>query len=209
MIPKKTLAVVATGFLCLILGTYGLGIGLKSWVLDVTTMQFVGYQHPIELPVRSNWHNHIGDLIPWQTASSSIAWDTACYGIGEDTYINTALSADTATAFFDTATSSTFELSGVLSDETGTVTTANIILLAPPIPPKPWTPEICSVRRDHATQEYIRFCSVQKEFPACIMGELDPRAGMWAAQASGGRGAYFEVLDCSWKSGSNPRTEGR
>ena len=71
---------------------------------------------------------------------------------------------------------------------------------------KPWNAAMCKVPQHHASRAYVLYCmkASPNEYPACPMG--DPREAMWASQASGGKGAYFEVLDCSWHGGeSNPR----
>lgn len=79
---------------------------------------------------------------------------------------------------------------------------------ASPAPkPKPWTVEMCTVRQPVASQGYIRFCIAKSpnKSPHCPLAGHDPREAMWAAQASSRDEAYFEILDCSWHSGQNPR----
>ena len=79
-------------------------------------------------------------------------------------------------------------------------------LLSTPAYPQLWTPEMCTKQQPYASDEYIAYCiNATKNFPACSLDGHDPRESMWAAQASGGKGAYFEVLDCSWHPGKNPR----
>jgi hypothetical protein len=71
---------------------------------------------------------------------------------------------------------------------------------------KPFSPEMCKTKVEHASPEYVKFCiSHSDEYPSCPMNGNDPREAMWVSQANGGKGAYYEVLDCSWHSGKNPR----
>ena len=75
-----------------------------------------------------------------------------------------------------------------------------------------WKPEMCRVQQDEASEEYIRYCMKvsPNDYPACH--GMDPQGAMWAMQVAereGKQGAYFEVLDCSWHPGGNPREESR
>jgi hypothetical protein len=67
-----------------------------------------------------------------------------------------------------------------------------------------YTPQMCSVKQPTASKAYIAYCIKNSvEYPACSSG--DPREPMWVSQANGGGEVYFEVLDCSWHPGKNPR----
>jgi hypothetical protein len=73
---------------------------------------------------------------------------------------------------------------------------------------KDWNVGMCQTRqRPRVSIDYIQFCikNSPNTFPFCVAGENDPREAMWASQEANGKGAYFEVLDCSWHPGMNPR----
>lgn len=68
--------------------------------------------------------------------------------------------------------------------------------------PPTYSVDMCAVQQPTASKEYIHYCATHTDkFPAC--SESDPYGMMAAGQ--GGHGAYYEVLDCSWHSGKNPR----
>lgn len=62
-------------------------------------------------------------------------------------------------------------------------------------PAKPYTVAMCSTKQETAPADYIKFCIANSpnNFPACDIVPSPNRAG------------YFEVLDCSWHAGRNPR----
>lgn len=73
--------------------------------------------------------------------------------------------------------------------------------------PNGWNPKICEVKVSHASPKYIEYCIANsKKYPICPANGHDPREAMWAQMAEPNKhGAYFEVLDCSWHAGMNPR----
>lgn len=83
------------------------------------------------------------------------------------------------------------------------------VLLGVQQAPTTYSTAMCSVQQPHASLGYIRFCmrEAPENMPSCRTSG-DPRESMWAAQ-SGPAGnkqiAYYEVLDCSWHYGKNPR----
>jgi len=69
-----------------------------------------------------------------------------------------------------------------------------------------WKPEMCRNAVEFATPKYIQYCIANsREYPSCSFNGHDPREAMWAAQGDPSHSAYFEVLDCSWHGGKNPR----
>jgi hypothetical protein len=81
---------------------------------------------------------------------------------------------------------------------------------AKPIPAKPWTPQVCKEQRKSLTTEYLHYCitSAPSIFPNCSVNDESPSQARDAAIAGKGS-AYFEVLDCSWHPGVNPRDKSR
>lgn len=65
------------------------------------------------------------------------------------------------------------------------------------------TPGMCKVPQPVASSSYVEYCMrvSPNEHPSCPAGSDQQKA--WAD--SSGYGSYFEVLDCSWHAGQDPR----
>lgn len=81
----------------------------------------------------------------------------------------------------------------------GTTSTEHLIInssgISFRVPSKPYTVDQCRQRQSTAPADYIEYCMEHSpnDYPACSMMPAPGFAG------------YFEVLDCSWHAGKNPR----
>lgn len=68
------------------------------------------------------------------------------------------------------------------------------------------TPDMCKIPQPVASSSYIDYCMrvSPSQHPSCPAGTDRQKA--WAD--SSGYGSYFEVLDCSWHAGQDPRRHG-
>lgn len=71
---------------------------------------------------------------------------------------------------------------------------ALLLLLAAPVPKqplKPWTRDMCEVRQEYATDDYLEYCRVMspEKHPDCPAG---------ARKQPHEKSDRFEYWDCSW-----------
>ena len=84
--------------------------------------------------------------------------------------------------------------------------TALMFYLFVHVPGKPWTPAMCSIEQEFpVTESYVRYCVAvsPQNFPHCEVGKS--KVPMMSILQAGASSVYFEVLDCSWHAGLNPR----